>query len=82
MRHSRFYTKDPVNNYLVLLIDKGKRFCYLSTIRHGRDEMQINMATQIERVVAVQNLSRAEAADQVRCRIYDARQYLKQRATR
>lgn len=52
------------------------------TIRHGRDAMQINMAAQIDRVVAVQNLSRADATDQVRCRIYDARQYLKQRATR
>lgn len=52
------------------------------TIRHGRDAMQINMAAQIDRVVAVQNLSRADATDQVRCRIYDASQYLKQRATR
>lgn len=64
------------------LLDVKRKVRYVHTIRHGRDEMQINMATQIERVVAVQNLSRAEAADQVRCRIYDARQYLKQRATR
>jgi hypothetical protein len=44
--------------------------------------MQIDMANQIDRVVAAQGLSRADAADQVRGRLYEARQYLKKRATR
>lgn len=41
--------------------------------------MKINLKVQIDRVVAVQGLSRADAADQVNARIYEARQYLKRR---
>jgi hypothetical protein len=37
---------------------------------------------QILRTMAAQGLSRDDAADQVRGRIYDAREYLKSRAQR
>lgn len=41
--------------------------------------MKINRKAQIDRVIAAQGLSRADAADQVNTRIYEARQYLKRR---
>jgi len=41
-----------------------------------------NINRHIERVIAAQGLGRADAADQVGCRIYDARQYLQRRAVR
>lgn len=44
--------------------------------------MRINIKTQIDRVIAVQGLSRADAHDQVSARIYEARQYLKARGGR
>ena len=42
----------------------------------------MNIQSQIDRVIAAQGLSRADAADQVRLRGYEARQYLKARAQR
>lgn len=42
----------------------------------------MNMQRQIEKVIAAQGLSKADAEDQIRGRVYEARQYLKQRATR
>ena len=42
----------------------------------------MNIARQIEKVIAAQGLSKADAADQIRGRVYEARQYLKQRAAR
>lgn len=42
----------------------------------------MNIKNQIDRVVSAQGLSRADAADQVRGRVYDARQYLTGRAVR
>ena len=44
--------------------------------------LKINMKRQIVKVQAVQGLSTADAADQIRGRLYEARQYLKQRALR
>lgn len=44
--------------------------------------MKINLKTQIDRVIAVQGLSRADAHDQVSTRIYEAHQYLKARGAR
>ncbi len=44
--------------------------------------MRTDMKKQIKRVQAVQDLNDIDAADQVRCRVHDARQYLKKRATR
>lgn len=42
----------------------------------------MNIKNQIDRVVSAQGLSRADAADQVRGRIYEARQYLARRSGR
>ncbi len=44
--------------------------------------MKINLRTQIARVIAAQGLSRADAADQINGRIYEARLYLKAREAR
>lgn len=44
--------------------------------------MKINRKSQIDRVIAAQGLSSAEASEQVSGRIYEALEYLKQRATR
>ena len=44
--------------------------------------MNINRKTQIARVIAVQGLSRVDAADQVATRLYEARKYLKSRSNR
>lgn len=38
--------------------------------------MKINRPRQIERVITAQGLTRAEAADQVNGRVYEARRYL------
>lgn len=48
----------------------------------GKMISQMNIKNQIDRVVSAQGLSRADAADQVRGRVYDARQYLTGRAVR
>lgn len=42
----------------------------------------MNIANQIAKVQAAQGLSHADAADQVRGRVYEARQYLKAKAQR
>lgn len=42
----------------------------------------MNIERQIAKVIAAQGLNHEDAADQVRGRIYDARQYLKARAQR
>lgn len=42
----------------------------------------VNMKRQIAKVQAVQALSVTDACDQVRGRLYEAREYLKQRASR
>lgn len=42
--------------------------------------MKINRKSQIDRVIAAQGLSVAEASEQVSGRIYEAREYLKLRA--
>lgn len=42
----------------------------------------MNRQRHIDRVVSVQGLSRADAAEQLDGRIYEARQYLKRRAER
>lgn len=42
----------------------------------------LDRKSQIERVIAVQGLSRAEAAEQVNGRLYEAREYLKRRSSR
>ena len=39
----------------------------------------MNNKNQIDRVVSAQGLSRADAAEQVRGRIYEARQYIQRR---
>ena len=44
--------------------------------------MKINRRAQIDRVIAVQGLSRADAADQLNTRMCEARRYLKSRARR
>lgn len=44
--------------------------------------MKINRKAQIDREVAAQGLSRADAADLLNIRIYEAIQYLKVRAAR
>jgi hypothetical protein len=44
--------------------------------------MTINLNSHIAKVIAAQGLSRADAADQVRTRLYEAREYLKRRAER
>lgn len=42
----------------------------------------MNMQRQIEKVIAAQGISKDDAADQIRGRVYEARQYLKIRAQR
>lgn len=44
--------------------------------------MKINRKSQIDRVIAAQGLSVVEASEQVSGRIYEAREYIKQRAKR
>lgn len=44
--------------------------------------MKINRKSQIDRVIAAQGLSAAEASEQVSGRIYEALEYIKQRAKR
>lgn len=44
--------------------------------------MNINIKAQIDRVLAVQDLTVGEAYDQVNTRIYEARRYLKSRRRR
>lgn len=44
--------------------------------------MKINRRTQIDRVIAAQGLSAVEASEQVSGRVYEAIEYLKQRAKR
>lgn len=44
--------------------------------------MNINRKAQIARVIAAQGLTVSEASEQVSGRIYEAREYIKRRASR
>lgn len=44
--------------------------------------MRINITRQIEKVQDAQGLNAADARDQINGRVYEARQYLKLRASR